>query len=77
MMYVHKSKSLRPVFSQNLNGFFSAVQKNKKKTAREEKYGSEATTPENSSSPGMMDMQGQSLDYEHLSILKAGSKCFF
>lgn len=33
--------------------------KNKKKTGREEKYGSEATTPENSSSPGMMDMHDE------------------
>ncbi|KAA0704237.1 B-cell CLL/lymphoma 7 protein family member A [Triplophysa tibetana] len=40
-----------------------ADDKNKKKKGREEKYGSEATTPENSSSPGMMDMQGQSCVY--------------
>ncbi|XP_051541818.1 B-cell CLL/lymphoma 7 protein family member A-like isoform X2 [Myxocyprinus asiaticus] len=32
---------------------------NKKKKGREEKYGSEATTPENSSSPGMMDMHDE------------------
>ncbi|XP_051973092.1 B-cell CLL/lymphoma 7 protein family member A-like isoform X2 [Xyrauchen texanus] len=32
---------------------------NKKKKGREEKYGSEATTPENSSSPGMMDMNDE------------------
>lgn len=36
-----------------------ADDKNKKKTGREEKYGSEATTPENSSSPGMMDMHDE------------------
>ncbi|XP_056593323.1 B-cell CLL/lymphoma 7 protein family member A-like [Triplophysa dalaica] len=36
-----------------------ADDKNKKKKGREEKYGSEATTPENSSSPGMMDMQDE------------------
>ncbi|XP_051972463.1 B-cell CLL/lymphoma 7 protein family member A-like [Xyrauchen texanus] len=33
--------------------------KNKIKKGREEKYGSEATTPENSSSPGMMDMHDE------------------
>ncbi|XP_052463484.1 B-cell CLL/lymphoma 7 protein family member A isoform X2 [Carassius gibelio] len=33
--------------------------KNKKKKGREEKYGSELTTPENSSSPGMMDMHDE------------------
>ncbi|KAK9968727.1 hypothetical protein ABG768_003035 [Culter alburnus] len=33
--------------------------KNKKKKGREEKYGSEVTTPENSSSPGMMDMHDE------------------
>ncbi|TMS08526.1 B-cell CLL/lymphoma 7 protein family member A [Larimichthys crocea] len=33
--------------------------KNKKK-GKDEKYGSELTTPENSSSPGMMDMHGKS-----------------
>ncbi|XP_058645358.1 B-cell CLL/lymphoma 7 protein family member A-like isoform X2 [Onychostoma macrolepis] len=32
---------------------------NKKKKGREEKYGSEVTTPENSSSPGMMDMHDE------------------
>ncbi|XP_059395384.1 B-cell CLL/lymphoma 7 protein family member A-like [Carassius carassius] len=31
----------------------------KKKKGREEKYGSEVTTPENSSSPGMMDMHDE------------------
>uniref|UniRef100_A0A8C1KI98 B-cell CLL/lymphoma 7 protein family member A n=1 Tax=Cyprinus carpio TaxID=7962 RepID=A0A8C1KI98_CYPCA len=35
------------------------VSKNKKKKGREEKYGSEVTTPENSSSPGMMDMHDE------------------
>lgn len=33
--------------------------KNKKK-GKDDKYGSEVTTPENSSSPGMMDMHGKS-----------------
>lgn len=35
-------------------------QKNKnKKKGKDEKCGSEVTTPENSSSPGMMDMHGE------------------
>lgn len=35
-------------------------QKNKnKKKGKDEKSGSEVTTPENSSSPGMMDMHGE------------------
>jgi len=34
------------------------LQKNKKK-GKDEKYGSELTTPENSSSPGMMDLHGE------------------
>lgn len=39
--------------------FFLPSQKNKnKKKGKDEKYGSELTTPENSSSPGMMDMHG-------------------
>lgn len=33
--------------------------KNKKKKGREEKYGSEVTTPENSSSPGMTDINDE------------------
>ena len=40
------------------------MQKNKnKKKGKDEKYGSELTTPENSSSPGMMDMHGGFLDF--------------
>lgn len=36
------------------------LQKNKnKKKGKDEKCGSEVTTPENSSSPGMMDMHGE------------------
>jgi hypothetical protein len=36
------------------------LQKNKnKKKGKDEKCGSEVTTPENSSSPGMMDMHGK------------------
>lgn len=39
--------------------FFLSLKKNKnKKKGKDEKYGSELTTPENSSSPGMMDMHG-------------------
>lgn len=38
---------------------FLCFKKNKnKKKGKDEKYGSEVTTPENSSSPGMMDMHG-------------------
>lgn len=38
----------------------SVFQKNKnKKKGKDEKCGSEVTTPENSSSPGMMDMHGE------------------
>ena len=47
----------------NLFNFFPFLQwqKNKnKKKGKDEKYGSEVTTPENSSSPGMMDMHGRS-----------------
>lgn len=40
----------------------SPLKKNKnKKKGKDEKYGSELTTPENSSSPGMMDMHGETL----------------
>lgn len=39
--------------------FSQPLKKNKnKKKGKDEKYGSELTTPENSSSPGMMDMHG-------------------
>lgn len=42
-----------------LTSFILYFQKNKnKKKGKDEKYGSELTTPENSSSPGMMDMHG-------------------
>lgn len=42
-----------------MGGVF-VFQKNKnKKKGKDEKCGSEVTTPENSSSPGMMDMHGE------------------
>lgn len=49
---------LEPVLLTNIARIL-LLQKNKnKKKGKDEKYGSEVTTPENSSSPGMMDMHG-------------------
>lgn len=43
--------------------YIYVTQKNKnKKKGKDDKYGSEVTTPENSSSPGMMDMHGNAAD---------------
>lgn len=42
--------------------FVFVKQKSKsKKKGKDDKYGSEVTTPENSSSPGMMDMHGNTV----------------
>lgn len=51
-------------------------QKNKnKKKGKDEKCGSEVTTPENSSSPGMMDMHGEWEKVRPNSPLALLSKC--
>lgn len=62
-----KSEDVSPPLTPVSRGFSSKwmilifrFQKNKnKKKGKDEKYGSEVTTPENSSSPGMMDMHGE------------------
>lgn len=46
---------------KNFNIYVTQKNKNKKK-GKDDKYGSEVTTPENSSSPGMMDMHGNAAD---------------
>lgn len=46
---------------KKLSAFVTQKSKNKKK-GKDDKYGSEVTTPENSSSPGMMDMHGNAVD---------------
>ena len=48
----------RRVVTRLLLHFLLQKNKNKKK-GKDEKCGSEVTTPENSSSPGMMDMHGE------------------
>lgn len=54
------------------NFFFLSLKKNKnKKKGKDEKYGSELTTPENSSSPGMMDMHGGWWD----AVVGGGVRC--
>lgn len=50
--------SLRVRVTRSLLHFLLQKNKNKKK-GKDEKCGSEVTTPENSSSPGMMDMHGE------------------
>ncbi|CAJ0940226.1 unnamed protein product [Ranitomeya imitator] len=52
------------LFYYSLISVLQDKSKNKKKT-KDEKCGSELTTPENSSSPGMMDMHGH---YEFIDI---------
>lgn len=50
--------SLHVRVTRSLLHFLLQKNKNKKK-GKDEKCGSEVTTPENSSSPGMMDMHGE------------------
>lgn len=52
-----KRKKEKQMHILNSNCFLRQKNKNKKK-GKDDKYGSEVTTPENSSSPGMMDMHG-------------------
>lgn len=59
-----------------LNSHCFLWQKNKnKKKGKDDKYGSEVTTPENSSSPGMMDMHGNHTPLIHLTAYPFPYSC--